>query len=83
MLNISLPNQITDFIEQQSIADGFATPSEYIFDLILREQARLAQQKRIESLLIEGLNSGSSIEITDDWWSSKRANLEQLHRSQV
>ena len=83
MLNISLPNQITDFIEQQSIADGFATPSEYVFDLVLREQARLAQQQRIESLLSEGLNSGAFIEITDDWWSSKRANLEQLHRSQA
>ena len=83
MLNISLPNQITDFIEQQSIADGFATPSEYIFDLVLREQARLAQQQRIESLLLEGLNSGASTEMTDDWWSTKRANLEQVHRSQA
>ena len=81
MLNISLPNQVTDFIEQQSMADGFATPSEYVFDLVLREQARLAQQKRIESMLLEGLNSGASTEMTDDWWSAKRANLEQLHRS--
>ena len=83
MLNISLPNQITDFIEQQSIADGFATPSEYVFDLVLREQARLAQQQRIESLLLEGLNSGASTEMTDDWWSTKRDNLEQVHRSQA
>ena len=80
MLNISLPNQITDFIEQQSIADGFATPSEYVFDLVLREQARLAQQQRIESLLLEGLNSGASTEMTDDCWSTKRANLEQVHQ---
>ncbi len=81
MLNISLPNQITEFIEQQSISDGFATPSEYVFHLIIREQERIAQQNRVESLLIEGLNSGESIEVTEDWWSSKRANLEQLHRS--
>lgn len=75
MLNISLPNQITEFIEQQSISDGFATPSEYVFHLIVREQERLAQQNRVESLLIEGLNSGESIEVTEDWWSSNARKL--------
>jgi Arc/MetJ-type ribon-helix-helix transcriptional regulator len=50
MLNISLPNQIIDFIEQQAIADGFNTPSEYVFHLIL----------------VEGLDSGVATEITDD-----------------
>jgi Arc/MetJ-type ribon-helix-helix transcriptional regulator len=34
MLNISLPNQIIDFIEQQAIADGFSTPSEYVLNTI-------------------------------------------------
>ncbi len=49
--------------------------------LNLREQERLAQQQRVESLLIEGLDSGKSVEATDDWWSSKRAALDALHRS--
>jgi antitoxin ParD1/3/4 len=81
MLNISLPNQIIDFIERQAIADGFNTPSEYVFQLILREQERLGQQERVESLLIEGLDSGKSVELTDDWWNAKRAALDMLHRS--
>jgi antitoxin ParD1/3/4 len=81
MLNISLPNQIIDFIERQAIADGFNTPSEYVFHIILREQERLEQQQRVESLLIEGLDSGESVEVTDDWWNSKRATLDALHRS--
>jgi antitoxin ParD1/3/4 len=81
MLNISLPNQIIDFIERQAISDGFNTPSEYVSHIILREQERLAQQQRIESLLIEGLDSGNSIEATDDWWNSKRADLDALRRS--
>ncbi len=81
MVNISLPNQISDFIEQQAIADGFSTPSEYVLNMILREQERLRQQQQVESLLIEGLDSGESVEVTDDWWSSRRAALDALHRS--
>ena len=80
MLNISLPNQISDFIERQAIADGFNTPSEYVFHIILREQERLEQQQWVESLLIEGLDSGKSIEVTDDWWNAKRAALDALHQ---
>jgi antitoxin ParD1/3/4 len=80
MLNISLPNQIIDFIERQAIADGFSTPSEYVFHILLREQERLEQQQRVESLLIEGLDSGKSVEATDDWWNSKRAALDTLHQ---
>jgi antitoxin ParD1/3/4 len=80
MLNISLPNQIIDFIERQAIADGFSTPSEYVLNIILREQERLGQQQRVESLLIEGLDSGESVEVTDDWWNSKRAALDALHQ---
>ncbi len=82
MLNISLPSQISDFIERQAIADGFNTPSEYVSHIILREQERLGQQQRVESLLIEGLDSGKSVEATDDWWDSRRAALDLLHRSQ-
>jgi antitoxin ParD1/3/4 len=81
MLNISLPNQIIDFIERQAIADGFNTPSEYVFHIMLREQERIEQQQQVESLLIEGLDSGKSVEATDDWWNSKRADLDALHRS--
>jgi antitoxin ParD1/3/4 len=79
MLNISLPDRAIDFIEQQSIVDGFSTPSEYVIHLILQEQERVAQKERIESLLMEGLESGAATEITDDWWSQKRTNLQQLH----
>jgi antitoxin ParD1/3/4 len=78
MLNISLPNQIIDFIERQAIADGFSTPSEYVFALILREQKRLATKECVESLLIEGFDSGAAIEVTDDWWNHKHINLDRL-----
>ena len=47
---------------------------------MLREQERIEQQQQVESLLIEGLDSGKSVEVTDDWWNAKRAALEGLHQ---
>ncbi len=83
MLNIALPDQMLAFVEEQATAAGFNTASEYVYQLILREQERLFQQKRVESLLLEGLESGEPIEATDDWWEQKRAQLEQVHQPET
>ncbi|NMG09489.1 hypothetical protein [Brasilonema sp. UFV-L1] len=32
-------------------------------------------QEHIEELLIEGLESGEAIEVTDEWWEQKRTHL--------
>jgi antitoxin ParD1/3/4 len=82
MLNISLPDQVQSFVEEQAIAAGFNSANEYVYHLILREQERIAQQQRIESLLVEGLESGETIEATDDWWEQKRTQLvERFQKS--
>ncbi|MGI0492157.1 ribbon-helix-helix domain-containing protein [Alkalinema pantanalense CENA528] len=75
MLNISLPDQVQTFVEEQAIAAGFNSANEYIYHLILREQERVAQQERIEFLLLEGLESGEPLEATDGWWEEKRTQL--------
>lgn len=83
MLNLAIPDQVLPFIEEQATTAGFNTPSEYVYHLILREQERLAQQERVEALLIEGLESGELIEATDAWWSKKRAQLAQIQTPQA
>jgi antitoxin ParD1/3/4 len=75
MLNISLPDQVQTFVEEQAIAAGFNSANEYVYHLILREQERIAQQERIESLLLEGLESGEPVDATEDWWEQKRTQL--------
>jgi len=72
MLNISLPDQIQPFLEERAIAAGFNSANDYVYHLIVREQERIAQQERIESLLVEGLESGEPLEVTDDWWEHRR-----------
>lgn len=81
-LNISLSEQLQEFLEQQVAAGGYANTNEYINYLIFQEQQRIAQ-KQLESLLIEGLDSGEVVEVTDEWWEEKRAKLvEQLRQRQ-
>jgi antitoxin ParD1/3/4 len=83
MLNMALPDQILAFVEEQAIAAGLSTASEYVYQLILREQERLSQQKLIESMLLDGVESEKPIEATDDWWNQKRAQLEQMHQPEA
>jgi antitoxin ParD1/3/4 len=73
-LNISLPETLQSFVEQQVAKGGYSNVSEYILHLILQEQAKAA---RVEALLLEGLDSGEPIEVTDDWWEQKRTQLMQ------
>jgi antitoxin ParD1/3/4 len=75
MMNISLSDQVQTFVEEQAIAAGFNSANEYVCHLILREQERVAQHERIESLLLEGLESGEAVEATDGWWEQKRTQL--------
>jgi antitoxin ParD1/3/4 len=67
-LNISLTETIQSFVKQQVAQGGYSNVSEYILHLILQEQAKAA---RVEALLLEGLDSGEPIEVTDDWWEQK------------
>lgn len=66
-LNISLPDSMRTFIDEQIAQGGYSTASEYIRDLIRQAQKQAAQEK-LDSMLIEGLASGKSIEVTDEWW---------------
>ncbi|NJK67932.1 MAG: type II toxin-antitoxin system ParD family antitoxin [Microcoleus sp. SU_5_3] len=80
-LNISLPESMRDFISEQVAKGGYSTTSEYIRHLIRQELERVAKAQ-LETLLLEGLDSGESIEITDEWWEQKRTELVEKVRKQ-
>ena len=62
------------FIDEQIAQGGYSTASEYIRALIRQAQKQAAQEK-LDSLLLEGLESGESIEVTDEWWQAKQERL--------
>lgn len=78
-LNISLPESMRAFIDEQIAKGGYSTASEYIHHLIWQEQKQAAQIK-LEAMLLEGLDSGEPIEVTDEWWENKRAELVERLR---
>ena len=49
-MNISLPDSMKDFVDAQVIARGYGTSSEYVRDLIRKEQDR----ERVRRLLLQG-----------------------------
>jgi antitoxin ParD1/3/4 len=70
-------------IEEQIAQGGYSTASEYIRHLI-RQAQKQAEKERLETLLIEGLESGEPIEVTDEWWEEKRTQLvDRLRRKQA
>jgi antitoxin ParD1/3/4 len=77
-LNISLPQSLKDYVEEQIKASGYSTPSEYVRELLREDQKRRAQEK-LETLLLEGLNSGDPIDISPQYWENKRKQLLQRH----
>lgn len=75
-LNISLPEAMRAFIDSEVAKGGYSTASEYIRDLI-RQAQKKAEEQKLEAMLLEGLDSGEAIEVTDEWWEKKRAQITQ------
>ena len=73
-LNISLPQSLKDYVEDRVSVGGYSTPSEYLRELLRQDQKQRSEEK-LETLLLEGLESGEPIEITPEYWEKKRKRL--------
>lgn len=72
-LNISMPDDLRDFVEKRTKDSSYATPTEYIRSLVREDQKR-AEREKLERLLLAGLQSGDPIEVSDleSYISSKK-----------
>ncbi len=77
-MNVSLPESLRAFAEERARRD-YSSTSEYIRELIRRDQKDAAKEK-LEGLLLEGLESGEPIVVTEEYWESKREELARRHR---
>src|SRR5438034_7758739 len=57
-LNINMPDDLRAYIDHRTREGGFGTPTEYVRHLIRRDRDEEAQ-RRLERLLLEGLQSGT------------------------
>ncbi|MEE3719959.1 type II toxin-antitoxin system ParD family antitoxin [Tumidithrix elongata RA019] len=80
-VNVSLPDSMREFILEQIKEGSYSTVSEYLRYLIRQEQKRVAQEK-LDAMLLEGLNSGESVEMTDELWEQMRSRLADRSQQQ-
>ena len=73
-LNISLPDQMKEFVEEQVREGDYDTTSEY-FSTLVREQQKRKAEERLEGLLLQGLARDASTLKQQDW-DDLRAELE-------
>ncbi len=75
-LNISLPAPLREWIEAQIKGGRYGNASEYVRELIRRDQERQAQQ-RLEALLLEGVKSGTASPLTKQDWAELRTDVAE------
>ena len=76
-MNISLPEELKEYVEERT-QSGYSTPSEYVRELIREDQKRRAKE-RLDTLLLEGLNSGDPIPADAKFWDElKREAMARL-----
>lgn len=74
-MNVSLPDPMKDWVEAQARTGRYSNASDYVRDLIRRDQARAEKVARMQALLTEGLESGLSDEAVADIRAAVRAEL--------
>ena len=67
-MNISLPDSLKSFVDQQVTDRGYGTSSEYVRELIRHDQDRQV----LRGLLLEGAASAPGAPINDDYFAALR-----------
>lgn len=75
-MNISLPDDLRAFVEQQVRERAFGSTSEYMRDLIRRQR----DIEKLRGLLLEGANSPVEGVMDDAWFASLRSRARRRRR---
>ncbi|KIC09682.1 addiction module antitoxin [Leisingera sp. ANG-M1] len=74
-MNVSLPEQMKTWVEEQARTGTYANSSDYVRDLIRRDQARTAAISELQSAIDAGLASGPAEALNpEDFKASMRRN---------
>lgn len=68
-MNISLPETLKAFVDEQVTGRGYGTSSEYVRELIRKDQDR----QRLRRLLLDGAASPPGVPADEDYFKGLRA----------
>ena len=74
-MNVSLPAEMKDWVEAQVKTGRYGNSSDYVRDLVRRDQERAEKQDEFDSLVQEGRDSGVSPLSMDDIRAKARGEL--------
>jgi antitoxin ParD1/3/4 len=77
-LNISLPDTMKSEVEEIIATEGYGNTSEFFRDLV-RNYLKERRERRLEDLLLQGINSGDSTSFTKkDFEKIKERGLKRI-----
>ncbi len=72
-MNVSLPEPMKDWVEAQIASGKYASSSDYVRDLIRRDQERREKLTALQAAITEGLESGLGEQRLDQLWGEVKA----------
>ena len=75
-MNVSLPDPLKQFVDEEVREGGFASTSDYMRDLI-RQRQREKAADFLRQLIAEGLASGPAEPVTRDTFAQMRKELRE------
>lgn len=79
-MNVSLPDPMKKWVEAQAQTGRYSNASDYVRDLIRRDQERADKLMELQGLVREGLDSGVSDRSMNDVLKSARAQARSAMR---
>jgi antitoxin ParD1/3/4 len=71
-MNVSLPDAMKDWVEDQAQTGRYSNASDYVRDLIRRDQERADKIRAMQALVDEALESGSGSRTLQDLLEAAR-----------
>ena len=75
-MNISLPDALKEFVDEQVIQRGYGTSSEYVRELIRKDADRL----HLRGLLLEGAASAPAVAADAAYFNALRKRVQRRAR---
>jgi len=73
-MNVSLPEALKTFVDDQVSQRGYGTSSEYVCELIRKDQDRV----RLRSLLLAGASSAPAAQADARYFEGLRSRVRQI-----
>ncbi len=78
-MNISLPDAMKSFVDKQVSQCGYGTSSEYVRELIRKDQDRL----HLRGLLLAGAKSTSTAPVTEAYFKGLRDRVRKTAKTRA